>query len=194
MKNQAIGLIETYGYVAAIEAADACVKAANVSLIHCERVKGGLVTIKITGDVGAVEAAIKAGAAAAERVGRLLSKHVIPRPAFDLEKFFCIRTDEKEKTFHHTKKKPIKDTENTSTKGDHPLIKKVDNKPRKEEITKANDGDKTEKELKGMKVVELRSLARLLEGITLDKTEIKFARKPELIDAILAFYKGGSNG
>ena len=82
---QALGMIETKGLVAAIEASDAMVKAANVTLIGKEHVGGGLVTVMVRGDVGAVKAATDAGAAAAERVGELLSVHVIPRPHEEVE-------------------------------------------------------------------------------------------------------------
>ena len=81
----ALGMIETKGLVAAIEAADAMVKAANVTLIGKEHVGGGLVTVLVRGDVGAVKAATDAGAAAAERVGELVSIHVIPRPHLEVE-------------------------------------------------------------------------------------------------------------
>ena len=87
MKN-AIGLIETRGLVGSIEAADAMVKAANVRLIAKELIGGGLVTVIIEGDVGAVKAATDAGAAAAKRVGELLSVHVIPRPHEETEKAY----------------------------------------------------------------------------------------------------------
>jgi len=80
-----LGMIETKGLVAAIEAADAMVKAANVTLIGKEHVGGGLVTVLVRGDVGAVKAATDAGAAAAERVGELISIHVIPRPHIEVE-------------------------------------------------------------------------------------------------------------
>ena len=80
-----LGMIETKGLVAAIEAADAMVKAANVTLIGKEHVGGGLVTVLVRGDVGAVKAATDAGAAAAERVGELISIHVIPRPHAEVE-------------------------------------------------------------------------------------------------------------
>ena len=81
----ALGMIETKGLVAAIEAADAMVKAANVTLVGKELVGGGLVTVMVRGDVGAVKAATDAGAAAAERVGELISVHVIPRPHNEIE-------------------------------------------------------------------------------------------------------------
>ena len=81
----ALGMIETKGLVAAIEAADAMVKAANVTLIGKEHIGGGLVTVMVRGDVGAVKAATDAGAAAAERVGELVSVHVIARPHGEIE-------------------------------------------------------------------------------------------------------------
>ena len=82
---QALGMIETKGLGGSIEAADAMVKAANVTLAGKVLVGGGLVTVMVRGDVGAVKAAVDAGAAAAERVGELLSIHVIPRPHADVE-------------------------------------------------------------------------------------------------------------
>lgn len=84
-RSEALGLIETKGLVGAIEAADAMVKAANVQLIGYEKVGGALVTVMVRGDVGAVKAATDAGAAAAQRVGELISVHVIPRPHGDVE-------------------------------------------------------------------------------------------------------------
>lgn len=81
----ALGMVETRGLVGAIEAADAMVKAANVVLIGSEYVGGGYVTVMVRGDVGAVKAATDAGAAAAKRVGELVSVHVIPRPHQDVE-------------------------------------------------------------------------------------------------------------
>jgi ethanolamine utilization protein EutM len=85
MTLDALGLIETRGLVGSIEAADAMVKAAKVQLIGKEKVGGGYVTVMVRGDVGAVKAAVDAGAAAAEKVGELVSVHVIPRPHTDVE-------------------------------------------------------------------------------------------------------------
>ena len=85
MEKQALGMVETRGLVGSIEAADAMVKAANVHLIGKVHVGGGLVTVMVRGDVGAVKAAVEAGGAAAKRVGDLLSVHVIPRPHDDVE-------------------------------------------------------------------------------------------------------------
>lgn len=83
----ALGLIETKGLVGAVEAADAMVKAAKVTLLGKEISGGALVTVMVRGEVGAVKAAVEAGAAAAKRVGELVGQHVIPRPAGELESF-----------------------------------------------------------------------------------------------------------
>lgn len=83
--TNALGMVETRGLVASIEAADAMVKAANVQLVGKEQVGGGLVTVMVRGDVGAVKAATDAGAAAAEKVGELVSVHVIPRPHAEVD-------------------------------------------------------------------------------------------------------------
>ncbi len=83
--KEALGLIETKGFVGAVEAADAMVKAANVRLIGTEKIGSGLVTVMVRGDVGAVKAATEAGSEAARRVGELVSVHVIPRPHADVE-------------------------------------------------------------------------------------------------------------
>ena len=85
--NIALGMIETRGLIGSVEAADAMVKAAKVTLLGKEISGGGLVTVMVRGEVGAVKAATEAGAAAARRVGELVSVHVIPRPAGDLEQY-----------------------------------------------------------------------------------------------------------
>ena len=85
MEGRALGMIETKGLVGSIEAADAMVKAANVELIGKEKVGGGYVTVMVRGDVGAVKAATDAGAAAAKKMGELVSVHVIPRPDASLD-------------------------------------------------------------------------------------------------------------
>ncbi|WP_462410560.1 BMC domain-containing protein [Neobacillus sp. Marseille-QA0830] len=83
--NDSLGMIETKGLVGAIEAADAMTKSANVSLVGIEQIGSGLVTVMVRGDVGAVKAAVDAGAAASERVGEVISVHVIARPHSDVE-------------------------------------------------------------------------------------------------------------
>ncbi|SEP23404.1 propanediol utilization microcompartment protein PduA [Propionispora vibrioides] len=84
--SEALGMVETKGLVGAIEAADAMVKSANVILVGYERIGSGLVTVMVRGDVGAVKSAADAGAAAARKVGEVVSVHVIPRPHTDVEK------------------------------------------------------------------------------------------------------------
>ena len=85
MQGEALGMIETRGFVGMVEASDAMVKAAKVTLVKYEKVGGGFVTTLVRGDVGAVKAAVQAGAAAAEKVGELVSSHVIPSPHSQLE-------------------------------------------------------------------------------------------------------------
>ena len=87
---EALGMVETSGLVAAIEAADAMVKAANVTLIGSEKIGSGLVSIMVRGDVGAVKAAVEAGGAAASRLGEVIATHVIPRPHGDVEKLLPV--------------------------------------------------------------------------------------------------------
>ena len=86
MAQQALGMIETRGLTAAIEAADAMIKAAEVTLIGTEKIGSGLVSVMVRGDVGAVKAATEAGSVAAQRLGELVAVHVIPRPHGDVEK------------------------------------------------------------------------------------------------------------
>ena len=88
--TQALGMIETKGLVAAIEAADAMLKAANVELVGTEKIGSGLVSVMVRGDVGAVKSAVEAGAASAERLGEVIATHVIPRPHDDVEKILPI--------------------------------------------------------------------------------------------------------
>ena len=83
---KALGMIEVYGYLTAVEALDSALKAANVTRLDVVKVRGGLVTVLVEGDVGAVKAAMDASAAAAERIGTVVSVHVIPRPASDVER------------------------------------------------------------------------------------------------------------
>lgn len=90
MMNQAMGMIETRGLTASIEAADSMLKAANVEIIGSEKIGSGLVSIIIQGEVGAVKAATEVGAEAAQRIGEVVSVHVIPRPQSDINKILPI--------------------------------------------------------------------------------------------------------
>ena len=91
--GEALGMIETKGLVGAIEAADAMTKSANVELIGYEKIGSGLVTVMVRGDVGAVKASVDAGAVAAEKVGEIVYKHVIPRPHTDVERILPKRAE-----------------------------------------------------------------------------------------------------
>jgi len=110
--QQALGLIETRGLVAAIEAADAMVKAAKVRFLGRQKVKAGLVAVMVSGDVGAVKAAVDAGTAAGKRVGEVVSSHVIPRPHEDID-FIIPSAKEEEKPVKNKKKPAAKKTKKT---------------------------------------------------------------------------------
>ena len=90
MSMEALGMVETRGLTAAIEAADSMVKAAQVTLIGTEKIGSGLVTVMVRGDVGAVKAAVEAGAANASKLGELVATHVIPRPHQDVERILPV--------------------------------------------------------------------------------------------------------
>ena len=90
MTQEALGMVETRGLTAAIEAADQMCKAANVALVGTEKIGSGLVTVMVCGDVGAVKSAVESGSAAASRLGELVATHVIPRPHTDVEKILPV--------------------------------------------------------------------------------------------------------
>ena len=90
MTQEALGMVETRGLTAAIEAADQMCKAANVALVGTEKIGSGLVTVMVRGDVGAVKSAVEAGSSAASRLGELVATHVIPRPHTDVEKILPV--------------------------------------------------------------------------------------------------------
>jgi ethanolamine utilization protein EutM len=162
MSGHALGLIETYGYIGAVEAADTCLKAANVKLVEVQLVTGGLVTVEIIGDVGAVKAAVEAAGAAVEKVGRLVSTHVIPRPASDIWRLLAYGGEA-----------PLQEEQR------EPVAVSAASTLTPEYIQKLN----------GMKVVELRSLARKLDGIRLERSRIRFATRRELLEAILEYHE-----
>lgn len=175
----ALGLIETKGLVGAIEAADAMTKTANVRLIGTEYVRNGLVTVKIMGETAAVKAAVDAGAAAAQRVGQLVSVHVIPRP--DEQTDFII--------FDKAVIKPDEDKKDKTENSD----KKEDKNKNKSEPTLFDTDEKSPKELidpksldysslEGMTVEELRRLARKTQGFPIFGREISKANKSTLLN------------
>ncbi|MBM5596407.1 BMC domain-containing protein [Listeria seeligeri] len=166
MPNEALGLIEVTGFLGAVVAADTCLKAANVELIQCEVIKGGLTTVELTGDVGAVNAAIEAGKAATESLGCLVSSHVIARMSEETKSLFVPTEQEKEE-----------------------IIQEVT-----QEIAEvATITDSTEQKLREMKVIDLRKLAYTLDNVPIPKSKIKYANKEKLVHALKDIYGRSEN-
>lgn len=211
---KALGMIELYGYLPAVEALDAALKAANVTLVDTVCVKGGLVTVLVEGDVGAVKAAMDASAAAAERVGTVISVHVIPRPADEVRKMLqhdrqhpgptggpgpsAVQENRKTEIPEVPEEKTSGTQELTEKEAEVPAVseEKMEEEPEagKAEAAEAPEAvqqpeaeELTEEALKGMSVAALRRLARTLEITGMSRQEIKFAKKQELIHAILKF-------
>ena len=214
---QALGLIETKGLVPAIVSADAMVKAANVNLLEKTYVGGGLVTITITGDVGAVQAAVAAGSASVKDINEtlLISQHVIPRPHEELEgtiistiplieKEKVKETEVEEKTEEETEEKveekeekkieeveiekaPEKKAEETDIKKVEP--KEPKNKKDVDNIFAEYGIEKTIEILDSLKVVELRDLARKYDEFGIKGRDISKAGKKLLMDEFKKRYK-----
>ena len=202
---KALGMIETYGLVAAVEALDSALKAANVSLADMVRVKGGRVTVLVEGDVAAVKAAIDASQAAAERVGSVVNVHVIPRPAPSVGQMLAggqgsfrreknpsepeseespVQTEIRYATPEETpeiREEPEKVSKETSEK-----IQKEEPQPESEEFTETPK-PVTREGLEKKCVGKLRSLARELKLPGMTSKDICFAKKQQLIDAIISF-------
>ncbi len=195
---KALGMIETKGLVAAIEAADAMVKAANVSLQCKEHVGGGLVTVMVRGDVGAVKAATDAGAAAAERVGELISVHVIPRPHGEVEEILGElpppAAEPAPKPEPPAPPKPEQPPEPIAPPDPEPEPPareaapepKPQPKPKEAAPAKADVAVPSEAELEAMPVVQLRVLARSLNVEGMSRREIRDAKKDQLLTEIRA--------
>ena len=179
---QALGMIEVYGYLTAVEALDSALKAANVSRLGVEKVRGGLVTVLVEGDVGAVKAAMDASAAAAERVGTVISVHVIPRPADDVTRMLKGGKEPEEPT----PPEPEKPSEPEISSEPDTLSKPESEAVKAEEGEKAPQ-DVTVEEMQTMGVDALRRLARALEIKNMTRAEIRFAKKQELIQKITEF-------
>ena len=186
MKNKALGLIETYGYIGAIEAADTAVKAAYVELSAVEKVKGGLVTVQLLGDVGAVKAAVDAGVQKCKALGVYVSSHVIARPDSELYKIVPkLNSEEADKP------KEIIAFEDENAKEDE-KIEKVDKIEKDEKADKLETSEpefKLPKHFYTMKVVLLRNYVRKLDNFPIPNKKIKFANKQQLIDGLIEYYK-----
>ncbi len=208
MKNIALGMIETYGYVGAIEAADVCLKAANVTLIGCEFVKGGLVTIHIRGDVGAVKASIDAAEVAVKRIGNLLSTHVIPRPSDEVEKILPnlypgVQHKKNQEEHYEEEREEEREEEQEEEQEEQEEQEEVTQEVEVENEESENESvieqldlsPKSLDELNILKTVDLRAFARKLDdqfegAFSIERNQIKYSRKDELIEAILKFYEG----
>jgi len=175
MHEYALGMIETRGLVGSIEAADVMVKTANVHILGTEYIKNGLVTVKIIGEVAAVKAAVDAASAAAARVGQVVSTHVIPRPAEDIDLIL--------------KKLPPKTA-------DHGAPEKAAKEPDRSHeqavlFDDTDDDDQYRSKLEAMTVHELRTLARSVGGLGIMGRQISKANKDELISELMKKRLGG---
>ncbi|WP_303974211.1 BMC domain-containing protein [Streptococcus merionis] len=181
MTKRALGLIEVRGYLGAVVAADAAVKAANVSLLNIETVKAGLNTVQLIGDVSAVRAAVDA---AVEEVGDkpyYLASHVISRLDDQTNILFQSRQEELTQTTEAVTEHLVQEENET--------LVTAEEQP-SDTVVEIADGAKekpkyTREELEKLKVVQLRSIAYREEDIDLSKKEIKFANKRSLIEALI---------
>ncbi|WP_346912515.1 BMC domain-containing protein [Clostridium sp.] len=219
--SKALGLVEVRGYVAAVEAADSALKAANVTLIGLEKIKGGITTIKITGDVGAVKAAVDAARASVESLGTFRTAHVIPRVDSQVQNLFfeghkksqeisiessSEKSDSKDKEKIEApdkKKAEASDKEKMETSEVRIVEKVTKEKSEVKEETKEVEPqiNKIEENIKNdfkdhidynsMKVEELRRLVRTLKIPNMTNKQIKFAKKDVLIKTILEYNKAG---
>lgn len=197
----ALGMIETKGLVGSIEAADAMLKAANVTLASKTHVGGGLVTVMVRGDVGAVKAAVDAGAAAAERVGELISVHVIPRPADDVEYILDPLTPPDPAPEPEPDPEPTPEPEPEQEPQPEPepepepvpdlqlepedASQEEEEEDPEEEAHAAELESLSEESMQRMTVAKLRAVARALGKTGMTRREIRFAKKEELIARIL---------
>ncbi|MEW6062012.1 MAG: BMC domain-containing protein [Bacteroidota bacterium] len=182
MLELALGLVETKGLVGAIEAADAMVKTANVQLIGKERTDPAMITIKILGETAAVRSAVEAGAAAAQRVGQLVSKHVIPRPAENMEELVFAKSFLSEEEIARLTGTIPEPQENES-----PQTVSATSPP----STSSPDKEKYLAELEAMTVHQLRNYARGVEGLSIYGRQISMANKEELIQELMKAKFGG---
>lgn len=198
----ALGMIETKGLVGSIEAADAMLKAANVELACKTHVGGGLVTVMVRGDVGAVKAAVDAGAAAAERVGELVSVHVIPRPADEVEHIIdplvpdppepapdpVPEPEAEEEAEPEAEPEPESEPQPEPEPEHEPAEESPEEEEDPEEEAEARAAELeslTEESMQHMTVARLRAVARALGKTGMSRREIRFAKKEELIARIL---------
>ncbi len=168
MLDYALGMVETRGLIGSIEAADVMVKTANVALLGTEYIRNGLVTVEVIGEVAAVKAAVEAGAAAAQRVGQLVSTHVIPRPSDEIEYILKQRTP--------TSPEPAAtDVQPEIPEGEEEEF----------DFVASDDDAEFGAQLDAMTVHQLRTLARNTEGLAIQGREISMANKDALIHELM---------
>lgn len=181
--GEALGMIETRGLVASIEASDSMVKAANVKLIGKVHVGSGLVTVMVKGDVGAVKAAVDAGAAAANRTGELVSVHVIPRPHSEIEYILPQPPDSEE----NLKKDSCKEEKLENNTHAPQVLEESSENYNTESPEKSIDD--IMKELEAMSVVELRRYARNFSDLSISGRQISKANKSVLLEELRRHYE-----
>lgn len=187
----ALGLVETIGYVAAIEALDVCLKSASVEVVGIQKVGQGIVTIEVSGDVGAVKSAVEAAKYAAEKVGILRATHVIPRLHPDVHDALFKKEDIKsveEETVHEIEEKEI-ETE-VEIKEIEDIQEEIETDSVEVEVEEHNDKkDELEKpNLSNLSVKELKNLAKSL-GSKKTYKELNALKKEELISLVDKFYR-----
>jgi len=192
MLDYALGLIETRGLIGAIEAADAAVKAADVELIGRERADAGLMTIKLKGDVAAVRAAVDAGAAAAQRVGELVSVHVIPRPDDEVEiLIYPPQSQTKERPADAPAPRgrkpapPRAPSRGVATEETPSEPASIEEQPAVV-LPASGDAQAYRADLEQLTVHELRRYARGLTGLPIAGRQISRATRDELIEIIMS--------
>ena len=176
----AIGLIEVIGYVAAIEAGDACVKAANVNIVTLDKVGAGIVTITVTGDVGTVKSAIEAAEISASRVGTVRSTHIIPRINNDVANVLFKKEDEKTTEASVDVDENLLEEDNKTTEI---TILDISNIEETSNIDEIEDTNIYDEDLSKYSVKELKSLAKKLDN-ELTYKKLNALRKEELIDLV----------
>lgn len=181
MRPSALGMIETRGMLGAVEAADAAVKAAAVSLVGVRKVSGGVVTVFVTGDVGAVRAAVDGAAAATARLGIACVAHVIPRPAPEVGDLLVPENPQS----GDRPPRPLPEGPRERPKGSDPALEEPPEAPAGASEQKGAPGG----DLEGMTVMELRRLARRVGIDSMNKRQIRFAGKAELIRELAAFFR-----
>ena len=180
---KALGLIEVRGMVPAVEALDSALKAANVNRLDVVKVGGGLVSVLIEGDVGAVRAAVDAAQAAAEKIGTVISTHVIPRPAEDVTQMITPNPDPQPIISEQLEDNHDETAEAEQPEDSSEVTEEVTAEQKKGKLAYIPDVE----EMKAMTVDKLRALARKLEITNMTRKEIRFANKTELIAKICEF-------